>query len=183
MLLSGCVPTKPSEPTNLTADPSLNPNTVTIFLTGNTLSTLKPCGCTTGQLGGLDRRGGVIHSTPADRRLLIDTGNFLMQDTPQDRIKLGILLQALTLQEYDILHLDKNDLRVITEMGLLDSTNSKLFTSTPNDKIPAKTEREFTSGRPQAVGDDRFDPGRRFQRGRSCRNSLMQKEIRQKQIC
>jgi hypothetical protein len=142
-IVSGCEPTRPSEPTNLTADPSLNPNTVTIFLTGNTLSTLKPCGCSTGQLGGLDRRGAVIHSTPADRRLLIDTGNFLAQDTPQDRLKLSILLQALTLQEYDILHLDKNDLQVITEMGLLDSTNSKLFTSNPNDKIPANVEREF----------------------------------------
>jgi hypothetical protein len=152
LVLSGCVPTKPSEPTNLTADASLNPNTVTLFLTGNTLSTLKPCGCSTGQLGGLDRRGAVIHSAPADRRILIDTGNFLAQDTPQDRLKLSILLQALTLQEYDILHLDKNDLQVITEMGLLDSTNSKLITSNPNDKIPAKIEREFTlAGRKMLV--------------------------------
>jgi len=145
LVLSGCVPTKPSEPTNLTADPSLNPNTVTIFLTGNTLSTLKPCGCSTGQLGGLDRRGAAIHSTPADRRLVIDTGNFLAQDTPQDRLKLSILLQALTLQEYDILHLDKNDMKVISEMGLLDSTNCEILSSISlYDKIAAKVGREFS---------------------------------------
>jgi hypothetical protein len=150
--LSGCVPIEPSEPTNITANPPINENTVTIFLTGNTLSTLKPCGCSTGQLGGLDRRGAAIHSAPAERRILIDTGNFLAQDTPQDRLKLSILLQALTLQEYDILHLDKNDLQVVTEMGLLDSTNSKLFTSNPNDKIPAKIEREFSpAGRKLSV--------------------------------
>lgn len=143
-----CVPPEPTAPTNLAADPSLQANTVTLFLTGNTLSTLKPCGCTTGQLGGLDRRGAVLHSAPADRRILVDTGNFLMQDTQQDRIKLGILLQAMTLLEYDFLHLDQNDLQVVSEMGLLDSTSCQVLTSIPSDKVPAKAEKEMSvSGR------------------------------------
>lgn len=144
----GCIPPEPKAPANLPADPSLNTNTVTIFLTGNALSTLKPCGCTTGQLGGLDRRGAVLHSTPADRRILVDTGNFLMQDTQQDRIKLGILLQAMTLLEYDFLHLDQQDLQVVSEMGLLDSTSCQVMASAPNDKIPAIVEKDISvSGR------------------------------------
>jgi len=31
-------------------------STLTVLLTGNLLSTLKPCGCTTEQLGGFDKR-------------------------------------------------------------------------------------------------------------------------------
>lgn len=68
---------------------------VTIFITGNVLSTLKPCGCSSGQLGGLDRRGAVLATVPADRRLVMDTGNLLVNDGPQDMIKLGIMLQAM----------------------------------------------------------------------------------------
>lgn len=143
-----CVRPEPETSTNLPGDPSFNAHTVTIFLTGNTLSTLKPCGCTTGQLGGLDRRSAIFHSTPADRRILVDTGNFLMQDSQQDRIKLGVLLQAMTLLEYDIIHLDTNDFRVVKEMGLLDAAGSQVLTPTPKDDIPAVIETEMSvSGR------------------------------------
>ncbi len=122
---------------------SAHADTVTVFLTGNILSTLKPCGCTTGQLGGLDRRPAVLSTAPADRRLIIDTGNFLRQDTPQDRIKLGILLQALTLLEYNLVHFESNDLQLISEMGLMDTLSCETI-APGSSEIGPTFERTFT---------------------------------------
>jgi hypothetical protein len=62
-----CAPTAPTE-----APPRERgrgkTETLTVFITGNTLGELKPCGCSGGQLGGFDRRAVVFNSVPADKR-------------------------------------------------------------------------------------------------------------------
>ena len=71
-------------------------DSITVFLTGNMLGALKPCGCSGGQLGGLDRRPAVFNTVPHEKRLLIDTGS-LVEDPPseQDTYKFDIILESL----------------------------------------------------------------------------------------
>ncbi len=57
---------------------------LTVFLTGNELGALQPCGCSGGQLGGLDRRSAVFNSVPASERLIVDAGSFVEGDSEQD---------------------------------------------------------------------------------------------------
>ena len=60
-----------------------NENTAAVFLTGNILSTLQPCGCSAGQLGGFDRRKVIIESIDKENRAVVDTGNMLSGDSEQ----------------------------------------------------------------------------------------------------
>jgi hypothetical protein len=60
---------------------------LTVFLTGNELGALKPCGCSGGQLGGFDRRWTVLNSVPGRRSLIVDTGRFIEGDSEQDLMK------------------------------------------------------------------------------------------------
>ena len=77
-------------------------NKVTIFLTGNQLGRLRPCGCASGQLGGFEKRAAILKSTPAEQKLIIDTGWFLKTYNEQDRIKFLTTFQALQILDYDI---------------------------------------------------------------------------------
>ena len=72
-------------------------DSLTVFLTGNELGALKPCGCSGGQLGGFDRRLAVLNTVPEDKRLIINTGSFVKSDSEQDLIKYHIIVQALQL--------------------------------------------------------------------------------------
>jgi hypothetical protein len=97
---------------------------LTVFLTGNEFGTLKPCGCAGGQLGGLDRRSAVFNSVPDSKRLIIDTGSFVDGDSEQDLIKFNIIIQALSLLDYDLVNLNKKDAEIAEGLGLLDSMGS-----------------------------------------------------------
>jgi len=65
---------------------------LTVFLTGNELGELKPCGCSGGQLGGLDRREAVFGTVPALKRVIVDTGSFVEGDSEQDEIKFNVIV-------------------------------------------------------------------------------------------
>ncbi len=92
---------------------------ITVFLTGNLLGTLQPCGCSAGQLGGFSRRQAVLTTVADDRKLVVDTGNFLKGRTPQDVLKLDIIFQALTILKYDVANLNDDELALATELGLV----------------------------------------------------------------
>ena len=96
----------------------------TVFFTGNVLGELKPCGCSGGQLGGLDRRAAVFNRLPRDKRLIVDTGSLVKSDSEQDLIKFNIMLQALKLLDYDLVSLSEKDIEIGKNFGLLDSTDS-----------------------------------------------------------
>ncbi len=97
---------------------------LTVFLTGNELGALKPCGCSGGQLGGLDRRSEVFNSVPASKRLIVDTGSFVEGDGEQDLIKFKILIQAFSLLDYDLVNLNEKDIEIAENLGLLESIGS-----------------------------------------------------------
>ena len=87
-------------------------NTITVFLTGNLLGSLKPCGCSGGQLGGLNRRPAIFNTVPDDKRLIIDTGNIVEKQADQDAIKFSIIMEAYKYLKYDIINLSKQDIEM-----------------------------------------------------------------------
>ena len=92
-----------------------------VFFTGSTFGRLKPCGCSGGQLGGLERRPAVFNTVPADKRLLIDTGSLVETNSEQDLIKFDIIVEALRLLDYDLVNLTEDDLEIAANRGLLGS--------------------------------------------------------------
>lgn len=92
-----------------------------VFFTGNSLGKLKPCGCSGGQLGGLERRPAVLNSVPMEKRLLIDTGSLVETDGEQDLIKFNIIVEALGLLDYDLVNLTEHDLEIAENLGLVDN--------------------------------------------------------------
>ncbi|MBL7154340.1 MAG: cytochrome c family protein [Phycisphaerae bacterium] len=94
---------------------------LTVFLTGNELGTMKPCGCSGGQLGGFARRQAVLAKTPKARRLVLDTGELVGGDGPQDFLKFNVILQALKVLGYDVVNLTRRDLEIARNLGLLEN--------------------------------------------------------------
>ena len=135
---------------------------LTVFLTGNVLGELKPCGCSTGQLGGFEKRWTVLNSIPAQRRLIVDTGTFVETDNEQDLIKFKVTIQALNLLGYDLVNLTGEDLEIARDLGLLDSLKSIFTIISPHGSAdvnaPAKFTRKLSlKDKPVAVTVASFD--------------------------
>jgi len=120
----------------------------TVFFTGNGLGELKPCGCSGGQLGGLDRREAVFNRVPKDKRLIIDTGSIVKSDSEQDLIKFNVILQALKLLDYDLVSLSEEDIEIGKNVGLLDGTGPGFNIISPHGSpdmnIPAKFAKSLS---------------------------------------
>jgi hypothetical protein len=162
------------------ADANTPKEAVYVFLTGNALGSLAPCGCSVHQLGGLDKRPSVWKGIPADRRLVADTGNLLLKAGEQDLIKFDIMMQGFSMMGYDLVNLTGADLNIAALRGYLAGTTFKVTTA--SDSTGAGTPAVFTKelvlqGEPftvrvastdprqQAVGDvdamlPRHEPGR-----------------------
>ena len=120
---------------------------VTVFLTGNELGALQPCGCSSGQLGGLDRRSAIFNSVPAEARLIVDTGSLVDGDSEQDLIKFDIVLQAFNLLDYDLVNLSEKDIEIARSRGVLDNIASvfNVISSQGGDEtdLPAKFTKQL----------------------------------------
>jgi hypothetical protein len=136
---------------------------VTVFLTGNELGALKPCGCSGGQLGGLDRRSAIFNSVPAEARLIVDTGSLVDGDSEQDLVKFDIVLQAFNLLDYDLVNLGERDIEIARSHGVLDSITSvfNVISSQGGDEadLPLKfTKQLLLKEKDVAVTIAAFDP-------------------------
>lgn len=124
------------------------PDAITVFLTGNELGALKPCGCSGGQLGGFDRRSAILNSVPATKRLIVDTGLFVQGDSQQELIKFNIVIQALGLLNYDLVNLTEKDVEIAKNLGLLDNIGLVFNVISPQSladvNVPAKFTRQFS---------------------------------------
>jgi hypothetical protein len=120
---------------------------VTIFFTGNELGSMQPCGCSGGQLGGLDRRYAVLNAVGPQNRLIIDTGLLVSASTEQNLIKFNIIVQAFAQLGYDVVNLTEQDILIARQAGLLDSLSSlfNCITAGSHDdvKLPAKFTKRF----------------------------------------
>ncbi len=119
LLLVSCVP---DEQLKQSVESVQKTNVFSVFLTGNELGALKPCGCSGGQLGGLDRRWAVISSVPRQRKLIIDTGSLVEDDREQDLIKFSVMIQAFGLLDYDVVNLTEKDFEIAKNLGLLSNS-------------------------------------------------------------
>ena len=142
---------------------SIDDGSFTIFLTGNELGTLKPCGCSGGQLGGFDRRSAVLNTVPEDKRLIINTGSFVKSDSEQDLIKYHIIVQALQLLDYDLVNLVEQDIEIGSNLGMLEGIESTFNVISHHDtseiNIPAKFTKKFSlKGRTVLATIATFDP-------------------------
>jgi hypothetical protein len=138
----------PEESTRPSIKPVHKTDVLTVFLTGNELGALKPCGCSGGQLGGFDRRSAVFNSVPRERRLIVDTGSFVEGDSEQDLIKFDIIIQAFSRLKYDLVSLAEKDIEIVQNLGLLDSIGSVfnvISSRGPADvNVPVKFTRKFS---------------------------------------
>ena len=91
---------------------------ITLFFTGDELGALRPCGCSGGQLGGLERRPAVFNAVPSARRMIVETGALVGGDGLQDLIKFRIFLEAFASIGYDLMHLTAQDAAVSQRLGL-----------------------------------------------------------------
>jgi len=135
----------------------------TVFLTGNVLGALKPCGCSGGQLGGLERRPAIFDTVHEQQRLIIDTGSFVKSDGEQDLIKYHIIVQALQQLDYDLIGINEEDIETGRNIGMLESIESSfnIISShgTADMDAPAKFTKQFSlKGRTVHLTVAAFDP-------------------------
>lgn len=122
-----------------------SPEAITVFLTGNELGSLKPCGCSGGQLGGLDRRSAVFDRVPEEQRLIIDTGTLVESEGDQDLIKFNIIIRAFALLGYDLVSFSEKDLEIIRNyFGTLDDFSSILNIIAPAGPSGLNAPAKFT---------------------------------------
>ncbi|MFC1636703.1 multiheme c-type cytochrome [Planctomycetota bacterium] len=153
-----CGPTAPTKAPPRKTD-RRQVDTLTVFITGNTLGELKPCGCSGGQLGGFDRRFAVFNSVPAEKRMIVDTGALVRGDAQQDLIKFNISIQALSVLNYDVVNLTEKDVEISRNLGLLDDPILGLISPHPaGDKISRISQgRYFLNGEPITINVLTFD--------------------------
>jgi len=117
---------------------------ITVFVTGNELGALKPCGCSGGQLGGLDRRGTVLDAVSASKRMTVDTGSFVQGDGEQDLIKFDILMEAYNRLDYDAVNLTEKDVDIAANRGLFDGGGLNFSLISPHAAGDANLSSAFT---------------------------------------
>ncbi len=145
-IVISCAPAAP-KPAPRSGQPIARTETLTVFFTGSTLGALKPCGCSGGQLGGLERRRAIFDTVPRQRRLVVDTGSFVKGDGEQDLIKYNIIAQALQLLNYDLASLSEKDVEIGGNLNLLDDAAMGVHLIAPpygaaDANLPAKFTRE-----------------------------------------
>ena len=84
---------------------------VLIFFTGNTQGNLEPCGCFVGQSGGIARRATVIETFREKKIpfLLVDAGRIVKGDTPLDKLRTAVYLEAMGKMGYDAVCLNQQE--------------------------------------------------------------------------
>lgn len=139
------VTTEPSaESLRKTSAGCLTADALTVFFTGNELGELKPCGCSGGQLGGLERRAAVFNRVPRGKSLIVDTGSLVKSDSEQDLIKFNIILQAFKLLDYDLVSLGEKDIEIGRNVGLLDDIGPAFNIISPQRSSDMKSAAKFT---------------------------------------
>jgi hypothetical protein len=120
---------------------------IVMFFTGETLGSLKPCGCSGGQLGGLERRTSIFAVSPRANRLIVDTGGLVQNDDEQDLIKFRILFEGFRLLGYDLVCLTPQDEKTAANLGILDEGDRSfnIIAARGQDaNMPVSFTRQFT---------------------------------------
>ena len=122
---------------------------ITLFFTGSELGSLKPCGCSGGQLGGLERRASIFAAVPKAKRLIVDTGALIRNDGEQDQIKFRIFFEAFKLLGYDLVHLTSQDMTTAATLGMLTEDDRPFRIISAHEQgadLPRTFAKDFTAG-------------------------------------
>ena len=135
---------------------------LTVFITGNELGTMKPCGCSGGQLGGFNRRGAVFKTAAKTARLILDAGGLIEGDGEQDLIKFNVIMRAFGLLGYDLANLTRSDLETAQNLGLIEDIGRDFkIISAPgiaDVNVPERFSKRMTlKGRPVDLTVVSFD--------------------------
>jgi hypothetical protein len=98
---------------------SAGPEDLVVFFTGQEFGKLVPCGCSGGQLGGIEKRAAILNRVPASRRLIVAAGGLVPSDGEQDLMKFRVLFEAFKLLDYDVANLTGQDYELAGRLGLL----------------------------------------------------------------
>ena len=94
LLAAGCGKTPPAQPLALP-----------VFFTCDTRGRLEPCGCFTGQYGGLTRLKTVLDAEAPANALLVDVGDAVGGHEDYDLIEYRYVLRAFAAMNYDALNI------------------------------------------------------------------------------
>ena len=107
----------PSTPTPRAEATGLGPR-LRLRISGSLEGRLEPCGCASGQLGGLARRSFYLQQE-ADHDLLIEGGNLVKDGSALELQKLATALSVLDLRGYAVLGVGPRDLQLpLDDLGM-----------------------------------------------------------------
>ncbi len=88
----------------------------TLMFTGNWQGQIEPCGCTSKQLGGIDRRTKTIKaiSPKPENSLMVDCGSLLLDSSRQSELILETFMYAMKQLDYDAIALTPNEIVLLT---------------------------------------------------------------------
>jgi hypothetical protein len=148
----------PSRRVDLASQPPQGDDEFALFFTGSELGSLRPCGCSGGQLGGIEKRSAVFNGAPASRRLVIETGSLIQGEREQDLMKFRILFEAMRLLQYDVVHLTGPDHEMALRLGLLaDPQPFHVMYAAEKGQSAVFTRRVTAGGRDITVNVVSFD--------------------------
>ena len=88
------------------------PHSLTVWLTADIRGRLVPCGCFSGQLGGLTRIATLMGAPDPQGTLRLDAGDALEGPEDYHRIELGYIYKAFSLMGYDAANLGHREARL-----------------------------------------------------------------------
>src|ERR1035441_171350 len=80
-----------------------------VYFTCDTDGRLEPCGCFTGQFGGLTRLKTVLDAEASDGALRVDVGDAIGGHEDYDLIEFGYVLNAFAAMKYDALNIGQRE--------------------------------------------------------------------------
>src|SRR5262245_11344306 len=80
-----------------------------IYFSWDTRGRLEPCGCFTGQYGGLTRLKTVLDNEATANALRVDIGDAIGGSEDYDRIQHRYLLRAFAAMQYDALNIGRRE--------------------------------------------------------------------------
>ena len=132
--------------------PKTRLHSLNIFFTGDIQGRLVPCGCFTGQLGGMTRLKTVLNTLAATHDIRVDIGDALKGSEDYQVIQHRYLLRAFAAMGYDALNLGHREARLSVRQlrSMKQSSPVKLLSANLLDR---------------ATGERIFDAYRIVQRG------------------
>ncbi|EEF63269.1 multiheme c-type cytochrome [Pedosphaera parvula] len=122
-------------------NPKPVPVDLTVLFTADTRGRLVPCGCFTGQYGGLTRLKTVLDNEPVPNGIRVDVGNAIRGKEDYNLIEYKYMLKAYASMNYDVVNLGEREAQLsLAQLQLLkrESPVSLISANLLDDKSGAR---------------------------------------------